>query len=675
MKKLSIAIIAVLGLASAVQAQTCTGPLGVTVAGSTTNQPLTATETHVNSACNTGSTPQVSGSIAVTAAGGSPTGGTVAPGNYTYTWTKDGAAFTPSPNGYAPINLGAGSYMVTVTDNASAITATTTPSSTNFNCTKVVGPIVITEPTAIVPVATLTSNYNGFGISCALASTGNASNGVLTSSATGGTGAYTYAWSSSPAQTTAVATGLPFGTYTVTITDANGCSQTTTSSVTKPTNFTQTNSFTQPLCAAANGTLSGTQGGTATIVAAGGVTTYTYAWATAPAAGQTTATATGLGGGTYTVTATDANTCTVSTSYTLTEPTPLSNTFTVVLHNGAQISCATAAQGTINDGSITSAAAGGAATVNNGAVANSYSYAWSNSINTAVNATLTAGTYTVTITDGNACTMTALQTLVAPIVIATPGAITGLTCNQTAGNGGATGAVDLSPTGGTGALTYLWAAGGQTTQDISGLIAATYTVTVTDVNNCTQSSTFVVAQPNPITFTTAPSSYNGFGVSCNTGMPTGGTTNISNNGTITLSGAAGGNGTFTYSVGSAFQTGTLFSTLTPTTYTVTVKDGNNCTATSTQEITQPTMLVAGTCTAANDLCQLNTGQIKVNASGSVAPYNVTWTAVGTACQGTPIGTTAQVITTSGGNVIYSGVTGNCTYDFIVQDANGCRLPN
>lgn len=663
-----------LGLAATAQAQTCNGSLVVPVAGSSTGLPLNVTEVHVNSACNTGSTPQVSGTITLTVTGGSPSGGTVAPANYTYSWTKNGSAFTAYTSGAALSNLGAGSYQVTVTDNASANTATTTPSSTNTNCSFVLGPILITEPTAIVPVATLTSNFNGFGISCALASTGNSMNGAVSVSATGGTGVYSYSWSSTPVQTSQAATGLAFGTYTATVTDANGCTQTASVDVTKPTNFVQTNSFKEPLCAASNGILTGIQGGTATITPTGGVTAYSYAWSTSPA--QTTSTATGLAGGSYTVTATDANSCTLVQSYTLTEPAVLTNAFTVVLHNGAQISCATVAQGVINDGSVTSAAGGGAATVNNGATPNSYSYAWSNSVTTAANSSLTAGTYTVTITDGNGCTMSTLQTLVAPTAITAPGAITNLTCNQTAGNGGATGAVDLSPAGGTGTLTYLWAAGGQTSQDISGLVAATYTVTVTDVNSCTVSNTFIVAQPVPITFTTATQDYNGFGVSCNTAIIQNAQhpTNISNNGRITVGSAAGGNGTFTYSNGGTFQPSAIFSTLTPNTYTVTVKDGNGCTASSTSVITQPTLLTAGTCTAANDLCQLNTGQIKVQAQGGVAPYGVTWTAVGTSCGGSPAGTASQSISTSGGNVTYSSVTGNCTYSFIVTDTNGCTLP-
>ena len=686
MKKLSIAIIAVLGLASAIQAQTCTGPLGVTVAGSTTGLPLTATETHVNSACNTGSTPQVSGTITLGVQGGSPHAGTTLAAKYRYTWTKDGAAFTAYTNGSALTNLGAGSYMVTITDNAAVSTATTTPAGTNSNCNYVIGPVVIAEPTAIAPTfAANNTAHTGFGVSCNIAAQGTVNDGTVVASATGGTpGTPAYTFNIGGGVTpnnTGTFTGLTAGAYTVTITDGNGCTATSAATITTPTTILSSLAMTSNFntfgvsCTTGQGTVNN---GIVTTTASGGTTVFQYSLNGGTY--QSAAVFNTLTAGSYTVTVRDQNLCTTTSTVTVTAPTPIVSGISVTSnHNGTQVSCTTG-QGVVNDGQVTATASGAVP---------AYTFALSGTSSapaqaTGVFGTLTAGTYTVVITDQNTCSTTTTVTVVAPTPLSAPGAKTNLACNQTAGNGGATGAIDLSPAGGTPAYVYAWTGTPApatpnplaTGQDLSALVAGTYNVTVTDVNMCTIASSFLIEQPAPITFTTAPSSFiGGFGVSCNTALG-GVAPNTSNNGTITVNGAAGGTGAFTYSNGGTFQSSNLFSTLTPTTYTVTVKDANNCTATSTQEITQPTMLVAGTCTAANDLCQLNAGQIKVNASGSVAPYNVTWIATtGTACQGTPSGATPQVITTSGGSVIYSGVTGNCTYDFVVQDANGCRLPN
>ncbi|MBC6992536.1 SprB repeat-containing protein, partial [Lewinella lacunae] len=113
--------------------------------------------------------------------------------------------------------------------------------------------------------------------------------GTLTVVATGGTLDYTYLWSNG--QTTATATGLAAGTYTVTVTDANGCTETATGTVNEPTDLEAAIADTDVLC-------NGDTDGTLTVVATGGTPDYTYLWSN----GQTTATATGLAAGIYTVT-------------------------------------------------------------------------------------------------------------------------------------------------------------------------------------------------------------------------------------------------------------------------------------------------------------------------------------------------------------------------------------
>ena len=366
--------------------------------------------------------------------------------------------------------------------------------------------------------------------------------------------------------------------------------------------------------------------------------------------------------------------CTTTSIATVTAPTPILAGLSVTSnHNSTQVSCTTG-QGTTNDGAVLATASGAVPVY-------SFSLNGGTAQATGVFGTLSAGGYTVVVTDANSCSTATTVTIVPPTALTAPGAVTDLACNQTSGNGGSTGAIDLSPAGGTPAYSYAWTATAPavpapstTVQDLAALVAGTYNVVVTDLNSCTVSATFTVNQATPITFTTTLLSHNGFGVSCNVAMPSvSHPTNISNDGRITVNSPTGGNGTFTYSNGGAYQASNVFGTLTPNTYTVTVKDGNNCTATVVETITQPTLLQAGTCTAANDLCQLNAGQIKVEATGGVAPYSVLWTALA-GCQGTPSGATPQTITPPATSVTYNGVTGNCTYNFVVSDANGCALP-
>src|SRR5690606_18493140 len=102
---------------------------------------------------------------------------------------------------------------------------------------------------------------------------------------TGGTTPYTYSWNTNPAQTTATAHNLSAGTYTVTVTDKNGCTNNTSVTIAQPASLVVTASKTDVSCHAGNN-------GTATAAATGGITPYTYSWNTNPA--QTTATASNL---------------------------------------------------------------------------------------------------------------------------------------------------------------------------------------------------------------------------------------------------------------------------------------------------------------------------------------------------------------------------------------------
>lgn len=223
-----------------------------------------------------------------------------------------------------------------------------------------------------------------------------ANNGSATVSDTGGVSPYTYSWNPS-GQTTATATGLSAGSYTITVTDAIGCTASASVTITAPTAFTATmGSPTNPSCFGGTGSV--------TVTAHGGTSPYTYLWAPS---GGTSATGTGLTAGVYTVTITDKDGCTATASVAITQPKILSIIVNVVdpCSGGSGI----------HYGNATANPSGGAP---------AYTYSWSPSGGTNAAAThLSLGTYTVTVTDAHGCTGTAtaiIDTLPLPVIIINP---------------------------------------------------------------------------------------------------------------------------------------------------------------------------------------------------------------------------------------------------------------
>ncbi len=210
------------------------------------------------------------------------------------------------------------------------------------------------------------------------------SNGSATATAGGGISPYSYSWAPSGGNN-ATATGLSAGSYTVTITDDNGCTDTANVTITEPAALVASASVNS------NVSCNGGSDGSATVSVSGGASPYSYSWA--PSGGNN-ATATGLSAGSYTVTITDDNGCTDTANVIITEPAVLNATITA----STNASCPGS-----SDGSATVSVSGGALP---------YSYSWSPSGGSNATATgLSADTYTVTVTDGNGCTDTANVTI------------------------------------------------------------------------------------------------------------------------------------------------------------------------------------------------------------------------------------------------------------------------
>ncbi|HXB13988.1 MAG TPA: hypothetical protein VNZ45_18505, partial [Bacteroidia bacterium] len=282
-----------------------------------------------------------------------PTGGT---GAYTYSWAPSGG------NAATATSLAPSTYTVTVKDaNGCTVTAS----------------IPVTNP------GSLSAAPTAIDVKCNGSATGSAM-----ANPSGGTAPYTYSWAPSGGNAN-TATGLTAGTYTITLTDKNGCISIATATITEPAVISIGVGSTQATCGGSNGT--------ATATPAGGTGSYTYVWA--PSGGNA-ATATGLSASTYTVTVTDANGCNSTASVPVTNTGSLATTA-----NNTDIKC--------------NGAATGSAMANPSGGTSPYTFSWAPSGGAGISATgLTAGTYTITVTDANGCIVTASAMVTQPTAIA-----------------------------------------------------------------------------------------------------------------------------------------------------------------------------------------------------------------------------------------------------------------
>ena len=521
-----------------------------------------------------------------------PTGGA---GGYTYNWTPG----NPTGDGTTSVTgLTAGTWTCTVTD-ANACTATQT--------------FTVTQPSAMTSSISAQTN-----VSC-----NGGSNGSATVLAGGGTAPYTYSWAPSGG-TAATATGLAAGSYTCTITDANGCTRTQTATIVQPS------AMTSSISAQTNVSCNGGSNGSVTVLAGGGTTPYTYSWAPS---GGTAATATGLAAGSYTCTITDANGCTRTQTATITQPAAIN--FTAA--SQTNVSCF----GGSNGAATVNTPVGGAAP---------YVYNWTPGNPTGDGTTsvtgLTAGTWTCTVTDANACTATQTFTITQPsAIVVTPASQTDVSCF-----GGSNGAASVNtPTGGAGGYTFDWTPGNPTgdgTASVTGLTAGTWTCTVTDANSCASSRVFTINQPGSAFSSTlsVTSNYNGQNITCNGAA----------DGELMAVGA-GGTTPYTY-LWSNGATTAVVSGLAAGTYTSWVTDASGCTSTQNITLTQPSAITLTAASQSNASCGLSNGSATVNAaSGGTPGYFYDWT------PGNPTG--------DGTTSVTGLAAGSWTCN--VMDVNGC----
>lgn len=437
--------------------------------------------------------------------------------------------------------VGAGTYTVTVTSG---------------NCTKTAS-VTVNEPTTGL-TATTTSTPANCG----------QNDGTATVSPLGG-GSFSYNWSNG--QTSQTATNLSAGNYSVTVRDANNCS--TIANVNVP-NVNSTLTITLKGDTACGG---GT--GKLFVTATGGNGGYSYVWSNA----QTTDTISNLANGIYSVTVRDAANCSVTAS------TGVRRTPVITLTSSSTIS--SCGQGS---GSATVTANGGAG---------GFTYLWSNSQTTPTATNLTAGVYTVTVTDFNNCqdstSVTVAQAGGPTISISSKSDVSCFNKSD--------GSAIVSSTGGSGTVTYNWS-NLQTGNTATNLAPGTYTVTATDGNNCTATSTLTINQPDSISI----ASFSIDSTSCYNGS----------DGNISIV-TSGGSGTFNY-LWSNGQTSSIANNLTAGNYIVTVTDANNCTLVRGFSVFEPSPIQV-TLLADSALCNgSSTGKITATLTGGKPNYTFAW---------------------------------------------------
>ena len=563
---------------------------------------------------------------------------------YSYSWTNGGTSATIN-------NLTSNTYSVTVTDGD--------------GCTKS-GSVSITKPTAL---GLSTSNT---AVSCKNGSTGSA-----TANPSGGTNPYSYVWSNGA--TTQTANNLTAGTYNVTITDANGCTKTGSATVTEPTELMLTISSVPVKC-------KGESNGSASVVASGGTAPYTYLWSGLGVTSIPTSSNVSVSAGNYTVTVTDGNGCTKSTTITVVEAATLltitGTPITLVKCNGGNDGVASVnvtggagnysyiwttkastqtisnlsageygisvldAYGCVKNANVvitqpallmlsTNSVAvkckngnDGSATINVNGGISPYTYLWSTGATTTSISNLVAGTYNVTVKDANNCSKTTSVVVTEPTIVVLLMSSVAVKCKN-----GNDGSATVNVTGGTGGYNYLWSTG-SITPTINNLVTGTYSVTVTDANNCSKNSTIIVTEPTELMILGSS-----VAVKCKNG----------NDGNATVT-ATGGTAPYTYLWDRGARTSTL-SNASVGTYNVTVTDANNCVKNINIVVSEPTQLIISISSGAVKCKSGNDGTATVNATGGIAPYTYLW---------------SNGVTISTANNLTAG-----THNITVTDANGC----
>ncbi|MTB51609.1 cohesin domain-containing protein [Lewinella sp. W8] len=507
-------------------------------------------------------------------------------GNYNYLWSQNDTTFA---NTRDVENLSPGDYSVTVTSGMQEATALIT----------VEVPDPITAPGVVMA-----------------ATAGN--NGSIDITPSGGTPPYTYVWADGP--TDQDRTGLSSGEYCVTVTDANDCTVNRCYTVSSaPIAFLTT--------ATEAASCSDGDDGILRVVLENGVAPFTIR--VEPLGIEQTVDSTRIEimvpAGTYQVFVTDAQAGMLQTELTVSAPPAIS----------AVVDFTSDTEDTDCSGMISLDIDGGTA---------GYTVNWNNGDTGATIAQLCSGTYVATVTDANGCEFTSDSITLGRIdeeVVA----ITDVACSD-----GMEGAIDVTVSGGATPYQFSWTRRGEMevladTEDISGLSAGMYTLTIIDASGARLVRNYTVGITAGFSVSTmVTTDYNGFGVSCPDG----------NDGRIVID--ISGQGEFTYEFilnDAIVGVDSVLNDAAPGTYTITVLDEGGCEIVSTVELTAPSAITLEGSLTGLSCDDSQDGAIEVTATGGVSPYTFAWSN-GAA--------SSRIQSLRGG-----------TYGLTVTDANGCTM--
>ncbi len=512
---------------------------------------------------------------------------------YTYSWI--------GPNGFTATtediaNLAPGNYSVTVIDNN--------------NCVVKKTDITISEPPALTVSIDVIQ-----GILCNGDLTGE-----LEAQPLGGTLPYAYQWDDPGAQTTKTASYLEAGTYTVMVTDGNGCTAQATKTLSEPLPI-EVNAIINDV------TCPGNSDGSIITTVSGGTAPFNYLWTPGNVTGKDLS---DVPAGDYTLTVTDANNCTSTFDFTISEPPAL-------VIDSAAVTDVSGCFGDAN-GAITVYASGGTSpleySIDGGTTFQSDSHFTG----------LASGDYTVAVRDANGCLLNGnTYTVAGPSQLS----ILIVEMNDPTCASGNDGSLVIHAGGGT--LPYQFSIdGGSTFQDDStfqGLAAGTYSLRVKDAHGCTAESSAQLNAPPGLTLDEQVTD-----ISCH------GETD----GKIVIL-ASGGTRPYSYSIdgGTTFQNDSAFVDLSAGDYDIAVQDGNGCvTAGNTVRVNEPDALVIVSTDATPTCPSDKDGTISVTAAGGTPPLS-------------------YLLMTTEGARVDSSTDGSFTsleigtYQVMVNDANGC----
>ncbi|MBL4754556.1 MAG: T9SS type A sorting domain-containing protein, partial [Flavobacteriales bacterium] len=471
---------------------------------------------------------------------------------YAYLWDDPLSQITDTA-----VGLCSGIYNATITDNN--------------GCQAFIS-VNIDQPLSLVSAIIASNNTSCNGL-C---------DGNVTAIAGGGAPPYSFLWDDPGAQTTGTAVALCAGTFTVNITDSNGCTSVDIIVIAEPA------ALSAGILSNTNASCNAACDAVATGSATGGTGIYAYLWDDPGA--QISLTATGLCAGSFSFAVVDVNGCSDTAIVVISEPTAL----LASISDSNNVSC-----NGICDGDVTGSASGGTAP---------YSFLW-NDPSAQTNAMalgLCAGPYTVIVTDGNGCVDSV------GVVISEPSTLTSSITDSTNNSCSAScdGMATVTPVGGTAPYFYNWdAPGGQTDSTSIGLCAGTWTVGIMDANGCLDTVSVIISEPSLIVPTMSS-------IDATCGI---------SNGQVSVL-AAGGVGPYIYLWDDpGAQTNDTATGLAAGGYSVDVTDATGCVVTGIVTVNNIGAATVTISSITNVSCDGGSdGSATLSAIGGTPPYTYSW---------------------------------------------------